>query len=584
MFPDTSQQSNIPGTYDVSSVGEVQPCLVDDTSAKYKASGTNSHLSDSDVRSDYSLDRDHKLGPPQPGLTNFGNNIASATLPQLHEYALHHHQFLQQQSLATGMSGIPIKRKRGRPRKYATMHVLHSTQNHTRAIQPFSPPCTTPSVTGQQSTPVPSPTLPNPPYPYSTVLLGQTQAAMTSPPALNRYAPLTVSTPAQPGGMILTSVTNVPNNNCQSGHTITISSDPILVPQNNNNMTEQSSVLVRPPSPMTVSIAEANGPSSTGNGMVLSPQSTSTEPAVHQRSTDSSQTPYTISPAVVSASTTPALPASVYPPVDFCSAQHTLNGLIPYVNGLVPPQAPIPSPKLPDPAISSSVLGWCTDSLSLNGSYQLTLAAQSNTSMLVPAFPEIPGRRYSFPSAPDHPGVSRTHHPSGATSGTWFSTDIELMDRLLPQASAALRAARGAGLPGPHSWSTSMVGNFVSTLPGCKQFANKFVENEIDGAALLCLEQHDLMQILGMKLGPAVKVFSAIQTLRRSLMATPLTELGLEQPGTMEAASSCFSVTHSLHTEVNVPSSSNAFAYSDQKSVVPLNDSTRVSVSNQSIS
>lgn len=64
---------------------------------------------------------------------------------------------------------------------------------------------------------------------------------------------------------------------------------------------------------------------------------------------------------------------------------------------------------------------------------------------------------------------------------------------------------------------------------------------EIDGAALLCLEQHDLMHVLGMKLGPAVKVFSAIQTLRRSLLATPLSELSPEQSLALVAAASCFS-------------------------------------------
>ncbi|TPP67069.1 Lethal(3)malignant brain tumor 3 [Fasciola gigantica] len=598
LFPDVSQQNNIPGTYEVSNGNEVvHPGFVSDSLPTRKVPVTDTYQMDVDPRPDNSASviQDRKFCPPRLNQSTFVTNVgAPGTAISPHDYPRHHQISQQQtQSMSPTMVGIPIKRKRGRPRKYATVHVLHSTQNHTRAIQPFSPPFTTPAtVTGSQPASVNSLTAPNS-YPYSTLLLGQSQAApMTQsapmPPTLTCYAPLTVSTPTQPTGMIFNNTTNITNNSCQPGNPMVISSEALHVPQN-HNFKEHSAILTRPLSPMTVSVVEANCSTSAGNAapVVLSPHSTSTEPAVHQRSTDSNQPMHisTVSPTMASTSSTPTLPTGIYPPLEFCSARHTLNGIFPYVNGLVPPQAAIPSPKLPDPSIPSSVLGWCTDSLSLNGSYQLTLAAQSNTSVLVPPFSDMPMRRFSFPNSTDASGLRQISHSSIGEPANpkvmKLGCDFDLMDRLLPQANAALRAARVAGLPGPHSWNTNMVGNFVSTLPGCKQFADKFVENEIDGAALLCLEQHDLMQILGMKLGPAVKVFSAIQTLRRSLMATPLTELGLEYPGAMKAASSCFSVMHENHAELNIQSTNTSATLGDQKPIEPLVEGTRFSVSNQ---
>lgn len=90
------------------------------------------------------------------------------------------------------------------------------------------------------------------------------------------------------------------------------------------------------------------------------------------------------------------------------------------------------------------------------------------------------------------------------------------------------------------------------------------------------------MQILGMKLGPAVKVFSAIQTLRRSLMATPVTELGLEHPGTMKAASSCFSIVRENHAELNMQSTNSSSTFRDQKPVEPIGEGPRLNAPNQS--
>ncbi|XP_073539914.1 lethal(3)malignant brain tumor-like protein 1 isoform X7 [Phyllobates terribilis] len=59
-------------------------------------------------------------------------------------------------------------------------------------------------------------------------------------------------------------------------------------------------------------------------------------------------------------------------------------------------------------------------------------------------------------------------------------------------------------------WSTEEVFNFVQTLTGCEDQARLFKEEMIDGQALLLLTQTDIVKILCIKLGPAVKIYNSI--------------------------------------------------------------------------
>lgn len=54
---------------------------------------------------------------------------------------------------------------------------------------------------------------------------------------------------------------------------------------------------------------------------------------------------------------------------------------------------------------------------------------------------------------------------------------VNLIGRLLPQTEAAVSAARVAGLPGPHAWTTQVVADFVASLPGCQNLAPIFIEH-----------------------------------------------------------------------------------------------------------
>ncbi|XP_044290747.1 lethal(3)malignant brain tumor-like protein 3 isoform X2 [Varanus komodoensis] len=59
-------------------------------------------------------------------------------------------------------------------------------------------------------------------------------------------------------------------------------------------------------------------------------------------------------------------------------------------------------------------------------------------------------------------------------------------------------------------WSVEEVVGFVQRLPGCKDQAALFRQEQIDGEAFLLLNQSDIVKILSIKLGPALKIYNAI--------------------------------------------------------------------------
>ena len=68
-------------------------------------------------------------------------------------------------------------------------------------------------------------------------------------------------------------------------------------------------------------------------------------------------------------------------------------------------------------------------------------------------------------------------------------------------------------------WTPRRVAHFVTSLPGVVMLTGnaifqRFVEEEVDGEAFLLLTQADLVKMLGLKLGPAVKIFNAILLIR----------------------------------------------------------------------
>ncbi|XP_072259828.1 lethal(3)malignant brain tumor-like protein 1 isoform X2 [Pyxicephalus adspersus] len=89
-------------------------------------------------------------------------------------------------------------------------------------------------------------------------------------------------------------------------------------------------------------------------------------------------------------------------------------------------------------------------------------------------------------------------HPDRALAHCW-----EQHCRLLP-------GVAGISASTVSKWSTEEVFTFVQTLTGCEDQARLFRDEMIDGQALLLLTQTDIVKILCIKLGPAVKIYNSI--------------------------------------------------------------------------
>ncbi|CDQ67204.1 unnamed protein product [Oncorhynchus mykiss] len=75
--------------------------------------------------------------------------------------------------------------------------------------------------------------------------------------------------------------------------------------------------------------------------------------------------------------------------------------------------------------------------------------------------------------------------------------------KLLPGV-AGVQASRVA------HWTADEVADFIHSLHGCDEQAKQFKEEQIDGKAFLLLTQRDIVKIMSVKLGPALKIYNSI--------------------------------------------------------------------------
>lgn len=68
-------------------------------------------------------------------------------------------------------------------------------------------------------------------------------------------------------------------------------------------------------------------------------------------------------------------------------------------------------------------------------------------------------------------------------------------------------------------WSVQEVCDFIKNLPGCSDYAEDFAIHEIDGQALLLLKENHLVNTMGMKLGPALKIVAKIHSMFATVSA-----------------------------------------------------------------
>uniref|UniRef100_A0A672G7B9 SAM domain-containing protein n=1 Tax=Salarias fasciatus TaxID=181472 RepID=A0A672G7B9_SALFA len=117
------------------------------------------------------------------------------------------------------------------------------------------------------------------------------------------------------------------------------------------------------------------------------------------------------------------------------------------------------------------------------------------------------------PSSPDSISLQQALHESVFSPGISASPPHRVAlcwdkhCQLLPEV-LGLTAKRVA------TWSAEEVAGFVKGLPGCKEHAATFKTEQIDGEAFLLLTQTDIVKILSIKLGPALKIYNSILMLK----------------------------------------------------------------------
>jgi hypothetical protein len=65
----------------------------------------------------------------------------------------------------------------------------------------------------------------------------------------------------------------------------------------------------------------------------------------------------------------------------------------------------------------------------------------------------------------------------------------------------------------PLEWDCNDVIDFLKRS-NCSQYCETFMKHKIDGKKLLQLTQNDIIQMLGMKVGPAIKIYDLIQQIK----------------------------------------------------------------------
>lgn len=112
---------------------------------------------------------------------------------------------------------------------------------------------------------------------------------------------------------------------------------------------------------------------------------------------------------------------------------------------------------------------------------------------------------------PSSTATSEESHSTSSSNATVSPLVSESDSMPFPDESEELPP----GLPtDPGNWSVTDVRDFIKSVPGCNDFAEEFHSQEIDGQALMLLKEDHLMTTMNMKLGPALKIISKINTLR----------------------------------------------------------------------
>ncbi|KAF1390956.1 hypothetical protein PFLUV_G00063480 [Perca fluviatilis] len=141
----------------------------------------------------------------------------------------------------------------------------------------------------------------------------------------------------------------------------------------------------------------------------------------------------------------------------------------------------------------------------LNGNHKNGSSKSKRRSLLVSPPPSPPPSPRLPPPPPAHSG--RDGESSQCSDLAGYRT---------PQSPLSATQPHSFLPSDPGQWDIQDVYEFISLLPGCLEIAEEFRSQEIDGQALLLLKEDHLMGTMNIKLGPALKIFAQISTLKDS--------------------------------------------------------------------
>ena len=100
------------------------------------------------------------------------------------------------------------------------------------------------------------------------------------------------------------------------------------------------------------------------------------------------------------------------------------------------------------------------------------------------------------------------------------SNNEMMPDLILEQNSAFLKPLTTLLNPGiVKNWTSKQVAEFISSVPrlNCDvtTLEGKIIHEEIDGEAFLLMTQNDFVHQLGVKLGPAIKIYNALLLIKK---------------------------------------------------------------------
>lgn len=150
--------------------------------------------------------------------------------------------------------------------------------------------------------------------------------------------------------------------------------------------------------------------------------------------------------------------------------------------------------------------------LAASASRHLALTKPSKSSQSAYQKPEEEAAAAAAPQTPVAPGPGLHALPCGflpSEPGRWNIEDVYDFISSLP-GGYSLHVCVSI----PPFWTET--GLFPGGAAGCLEIAEEFRSQEIDGQALLLLKEDHLMATMNIKLGPALKIFAQINSLKDS--------------------------------------------------------------------